>query len=76
MNSPPRRTLWMVLTAILSAIIILMSFTPLGICEPPSFEITFIMIPVAVGAILLGPADRRVAWRGVRHSPVFLQGCF
>lgn len=50
------RTLWMVQTAILSAIIILMSFTPLGYLRTAVIEITFIMIPVAVGAILLGPA--------------------
>ena len=50
------RTLWMVQTAILSAIIILMSFTPLGYLRAGVIEITFIMIPVAVGAILMGPA--------------------
>lgn len=49
------KTLRMVQTAILSAIIILMSFTPLGYLKAGVIEITFIMIPVAVGAILMGP---------------------
>ena len=49
------RTLWMVQTAILTAIIILMAFTPLGYIKTAGLEITFIMIPVAVGAILMGP---------------------
>lgn len=42
--------------AILAAIIILMSFTPLGFLKIGIVDITFIPIPVAVGAILLGPA--------------------
>jgi len=54
-NDRKARTLWMVQTAILTAIIIIMSFTPLGYLKTAGLEITFIMIPVAVGAILLGP---------------------
>lgn len=50
------RTLWLVQTAVLTAIIILMSFTPLGYIRTAGLEITFIMIPVAIGAILMGPA--------------------
>ena len=41
--------------ALLTAIIILMAFTPLGYLRMGPVEITFIMIPVVVGAILLGP---------------------
>ena len=37
------------------AIILLMSFTPLGYFKTPAFEITFITIPIAIGAIFLGP---------------------
>jgi uncharacterized membrane protein len=48
-------TLWMAQTALLSAIIIIMAFTPLGYLKAGPIEITFIMIPVAIGAILLGP---------------------
>lgn len=54
-NARKARTLWMVQTAILTAIIIIMSFTPLGYLKTAGLEITFIMIPVAVGAILMGP---------------------
>lgn len=42
-------------TALLVAIIVLMAFTPLGYLRMPGLEITFIQIPVVVGAILLGP---------------------
>ncbi|HAN21469.1 MAG: hypothetical protein A2Y15_09075 [Clostridiales bacterium GWF2_36_10] len=41
----------------LSAIIILMSFTPLGYLKVGFLEITFLPIPVVVGAIMLGPLD-------------------
>ena len=42
--------------SILIAIIILMAFTPLGYLKTPVIEITFITIPVVIGAIILGPA--------------------
>lgn len=51
------RTLWMAQTAILTAIIILMAFTPLGYLSFGTVEITFLTIPVVVGAILVGPAS-------------------
>ena len=37
------------------AIILLMSFTPLGYLRTPGLSITLLTIPVAVGAIILGP---------------------
>lgn len=40
--------------AILSAIIILMSFTPIGYLKIFAFEITFVLIPVIIGCISLG----------------------
>ena len=43
--------------ALLSAIIWLMSFTPLGYLKTVGLEISFLMIPVLVGAMLLGPAS-------------------
>ncbi len=52
-----RRIRWMTTTGILTAIIILMSFTPLGYLRVGPVDITFIMIPVVVGAILVGPAS-------------------
>lgn len=41
--------------AILIAVIIIMAFTPLGYIRMPGLEITFVMIPVIVGAITIGP---------------------
>lgn len=45
-----------VLLAVLIAIMLLFSFTPIGYLKVGAIEITFMCIPVAVGAILLGPA--------------------
>lgn len=46
------------LYGIISAIIIIMSFTPLGFLKIPALalEITFLPIPVAIGAAMLGPS--------------------
>lgn len=42
--------------ALLMAIVLLMAFTPLGyLMTPWGIQITFIVIPVAVGSIVLGP---------------------
>ena len=48
-------TRYMVELAMMIAIIILMSFTPLGYLRTPGLSITLLTIPVAVGAIILGP---------------------
>lgn len=45
-----------VLLAVLIAIMLLFSFTPIDYLKVGAIEITFMCIPVAVGAILLGPA--------------------
>ena len=45
----------LVLTALLTALIIVMAFTPLGYLKAGVIEITFITIPVIIGAVLLGP---------------------
>lgn len=44
------------LLGLFTAVIILMAFTPLGYLRTLGLEITFIVIPVSVGAVLLGPA--------------------
>lgn len=49
------KTLWMAQTAILSAILILLAFTPLGYLKFGTISITFMTLPVVVGAILIGP---------------------
>lgn len=41
--------------ALLIAIIALMAFTPLGYLKTAGVEITFILIPVIIGAIIFGP---------------------
>ncbi|MDF2907243.1 MAG: putative rane protein [Herbinix sp.] len=50
-----KRTLKMVQLALFTAIILLMAFTPLGYIKTPGLEITLLVVPVAVGAIILGP---------------------
>ena len=45
----------MVRLAIFTAIIIIMTFTPLGYFKTGVIEITFLTIPVVVGAIMMGP---------------------
>ena len=44
-----------VTTSVLSAIVVLMGYTPLGLIPLPTMTATILHIPVAVGAILYGP---------------------
>ena len=46
---------YMVELAALVAIVFIMAFTPLGYIPMPGIKISLMVIPVAVGAILLGP---------------------
>lgn len=48
-------TTYMVELAVLIAIILIMAFTPIGYIHTLGLEITLIVVPVAVGAITLGP---------------------
>ncbi|MDO4266950.1 MAG: ECF transporter S component [Eubacteriales bacterium] len=50
------RTGRMVQLGLMIAIIFVMAFSPLGYLRTPGLTITFLTVPVAVGAILLGPA--------------------
>lgn len=45
----------MVKLALMTALIFVMAFSPLGYLRTPGLTITFLTVPVAVGAILLGP---------------------
>lgn len=54
-NNKKNRTRYMTELALMSAIIFLMAFTPLGYFRTPGLSITFLTVPVAVGAIILGP---------------------
>lgn len=46
---------WLVQVALLGAIIAVMNFTPIGMLRLGVVEITFMMIPVIIGAIVCGP---------------------
>ena len=60
--------------AVLIAIILIMSFTPLGYIRTGGLEISFLMIPVTVGSIALGPAAGAILG-GVFGITSFVQ-CF
>ena len=51
-----KNVLYMSELGILIAIVLLMAFTPVGYLRIGTMTITFLTIPVVVGAILLGPA--------------------
>ncbi len=55
-NKKNINTVYMVEMALLIAIILLMAFTPIGYIRTLGLEITLIVVPVAVGAVTLGPA--------------------
>ena len=66
-------TLYMVELAMMIAIILLMSFTPLGYLRTPGLSITLLTIPVAVGAIILGPrAELYVDLLSVQPASIWL----
>lgn len=50
-----KKTMYLVELAILTAQILLLSFTPLGYLRIGALSITFIPIPVILGAVVLGP---------------------
>ena len=56
-NKTTKGTRSMVELALISAIIIVMAMTPLGYLKTPFLSITLLTIPVAVGAIVLGPKE-------------------
>lgn len=68
------RTIKMVELALLVAIILLMAFTPIGFIKTLGVEITLIVIPVTVGAIVLGPVSGAILG-GVFGITSFVQ-CF
>jgi uncharacterized membrane protein len=60
--------------ALLVAIIIIMAFTPIGYIKTAGLEITLIVVPVAVGAVVLGPTAGAILG-GVFGITSFIQ-CF
>ena len=49
-------TSYLVELALLIAVILIMAFTPVGYIHTLGLEITLIVVPVAVGAVAMGPA--------------------
>ena len=56
MTNKNRKLLYMVQLALLTAVILVLTFTPIGYLKIGLLEITFLTIPVIVGAVALGPA--------------------
>lgn len=67
-------TKYLVEMALLVAIILIMAFTPIGYIRTAGLEITLIVVPVAVGAVTLGPKAGAVLG-GVFGITSFIQ-CF
>lgn len=59
---------------VLAALIVVMAFTPLGYLKVGALSITFLMIPVVIGAIIVGPVGGAVLG-GVFGLTSFIQ-CF
>ena len=64
-------TRYLVEMALLVAIILIMAFTPIGYIKTGGLEITLIVVPVAVGAVTLGPTGRRDLGRRVRTDQFY-----
>lgn len=62
------------LTALFTAVLLVMDFTPLGYITTGAFSITLMTVPVAIGAICLGPLSGAILG-GVFGLTSFLQ-CF
>lgn len=73
-NSKSQKTVYLVELALLIAVIVIMAFTPIGFIKTMGLEITLIVVPVAVGATLLGPKGGAVLG-GVFGLVSFIQ-CF
>ncbi|MBS6396098.1 MAG: ECF transporter S component [Clostridiales bacterium] len=73
-NKNTTHTLYMVELALMVAIIFIMAFTPLGYFRTPGLSITFLTIPVAVGAVILGPKGGAVC--GLAFGITSLMQCF
>ena len=56
MSNTTRKTSYLVRLAIMVAITLVLAYTPLGYFKTAGLEISFMMVPVTVGAVLLGPA--------------------
>lgn len=50
-----KKTVFMAEIAILAALILIMAFTPIGYLRIGALSLTLLMIPVSVGAVVMGP---------------------
>lgn len=69
-----RKALVLTQNAILTALIVLMAFTPIGYLQLGVVKMTFIMVPVAVGAITLG--EKSGAFLGLVFGITSFMQCF
>lgn len=67
-------TKYMVELALMIAIVFLMSFTPLGYIRTPGLSVTLLTVPVAVGAVILGPTGGAVC--GLAFGLTSFYQCF
>ncbi len=74
MTSTNLRTIKLVQLALFTAVILIMAFTPIGYIRTPGLEITLLVVPVTVGAIVLGPVTGAILG-GVFGVTSFIQ-CF
>ena len=74
-NNRFKNILQLVQMAVLAAIIIVLGFfTPFGFLKVGPFSITFLMIPVVIGAVLIGPAAG--AFLGLIFGLASFRQCF
>ncbi len=68
------KTLKMTQLSLLIAILLIMAYTPLGYFRTPGLEISFLMVPVTVGAIVLGPSAGAIL--GLAFGLTSFRTCF
>ena len=73
-NQHAARTRFMAELALMVAIIFVMAFTPLGYFQTMGLSITFLTVPVAVGAIILGPKGGAIC--GLTFGITSFMQCF
>ena len=73
-NQHAARTKFMVELALMVTIIFVMAFTPLGYFQTMGLSITFLTVPVAVGAIILGPKGGAIC--GLAFGITSFMQCF
>ena len=73
-NQHAARTKFMVELALMVAIIFVMAFTPLGYFQTMGLSTTFLTVPVAVGAIILGPKGGAIC--GLAFGITSFMQCF